>query len=113
MLKKIINWFRESNRKYHFLFALPVCAIVSVILLGVYLIFYGTWAAFLLSCRGTAMFIAGLAMGMELKDAMTGCDLKNPLKWKWKYFDLMDFAVTLAGGLTWLLFLLIVVWIVA
>lgn len=46
-------WLTESNRKKHFLYAIP-CAVV-----------------------GTILFVAGLAFGMEFKDEQWGG------KWDW------------------------------
>lgn len=52
-MKKFINWFKQSNRYKHFLYAVP-CGFVFTIL-----------------C------VLGLASGMELKDKLYGN------KWDW------------------------------
>lgn len=68
-------WLTESRRMYHMLFAIPFGFLFSL------------------------LFVAGLAIGMEIKDVdYNNGGGNNPLEWNWQAFDWLDICATLLGG---------------
>jgi hypothetical protein len=68
-----MSWLTESNRLKYFLYAIP-CGLLGI------------------------MFVAGLAIGMEFKDKMSGGK-----------FDFLDILATLLGGMIGFVLMLIIV----
>ena len=72
-----MSWFTESNRWKHFVLAIPLGFVLTV------------------------LFAAGVGTGMEFKDCHYDKDNEGkPIwKWSWKNWDWLDWSCTLFGGM--------------
>lgn len=84
----MMSWFTESNRKKHFILAIPFGFLFTI------------------------LCVIGLATGMEFKD----CHFNNgnkPLKdWDWSSFNWLDFLATILGGVVGQLLQLILLFLI-
>jgi hypothetical protein len=72
-----MSWFKESNRYKHFLLAIPVGFLFTI------------------------LCVIGIASGMEFKDCHHDPENANKpvLKWSYKNWDWLDWTATMLGGL--------------
>lgn len=74
-MRKLIEWFKESNHWAHFWIA-ALCGMLSF------------------------AFVVGLASGMEFKDVAHRSNTALPFrKWAWSYWSWGDWFATVLGGL--------------
>lgn len=96
-----MSWITESNRWKHYLYAIPIGAVISALM---WILFKDVpldfWHKFHLLITFPAVCVAALAIGMEFKDWQHGGK-----------FDWIDAMFTELGGLSGSCVIVLVVWL--